>query len=60
MESKPRALAQATALQGWLLPDEFEVLRRQQVRLGNAECREYIQMLRLMEVFGEEEVAVTI
>lgn len=61
LETKPRALDQAAALKGWLLPKEFERLRRLlEARLGNAGRREYIQVLRLMEDFGEEEVAVAV
>lgn len=61
LESKPRALDQAAALKNWLLPDEFERLRSLlEARLGNAGRREYIQVLRLMEDFGEEEVAVAV
>ena len=61
LETKPRALNQIAALQGWSLPDEFDILRRRmEARLGNAGRREYIQVLRLMEDFSEEEVAVAI
>lgn len=61
LESKPNALGQAAALKDWALPDEFESLRcRLEARLGNAGRREYIQVLRLMEDFGEEEVAVAV
>lgn len=61
LESKPRALDQAAALKDWQLPDEFERLRqRLEARLGNAGRREYIQVLRLLEDFGEEEVAVAV
>lgn len=61
LEKKPNALAQAAPLQHWSLPHEFDRLRRLlEARLGRAGRKEYIQVLRLMETFGEEEVAVAI
>jgi hypothetical protein len=50
LERKPEALDQARPLQGWTLPECFELLRR---RLGAADegagTREYIRVLRLLE-----------
>jgi transposase len=61
LERKPRALDQAAPLQNWDLPDEFEELRRLlEARMGNRGRKEYIQVLRLMETFDQEEVAVAI
>ncbi|WP_424203731.1 hypothetical protein [Acinetobacter venetianus] len=52
---------QAAALRDWSLPDEFEILRlRMEARLSNSGRREYIQVLRLMQDFGEEEVALAV
>lgn len=61
LEKKPNALAQAAPLQHWSLPHEFDHLRRLlEARLGRSGRKEYIQVLRLLETFGEEEVAVGI
>lgn len=61
LEQKPNALEQAAPLQGWSLPDEFDRLRRLlEARMDKRGRKEYIQILRLMEVFGEEEVAVAV
>jgi transposase len=58
IEQKPGALDQARPLQGWLLPEQFEHLRRLlEARMGNRGKREFIQVLRLMEVFDKELVA---
>jgi hypothetical protein len=58
IEKKPGALDQAAPLQGWELPDQFEHLRRLlERRSGNKGKREFIQVLRLMEVFDQELVA---
>jgi hypothetical protein len=51
-------LDQARPLQGWPLPEQFEHLRRLlEARMGNRGKREFIQVLRLMEVFDKELVA---
>ncbi len=61
LERKPRALDQAAPLLNWDLPDEFEELRRLlEVRMDKRGRKEYIQVLRLMETFGQEEVAVAV
>ena len=61
LERKPHALDQAAPLQSWELPEEFEQLRRlMEARLGKKGRKEYIQVLRLMESFGDVEVAVAV
>ena len=61
LERKPGALDQAAPLQGWDLPDEFAVLRRLlENRMGVRGRREFIQVLRLMEIFAIEDVAAAI
>ena len=61
LERKPNALDQAAPLQTWELPEEFERLRRLlEARLGKKGRKEYIQVLRLMETFGDIEVAVSV
>ena len=50
IETKPNALDQAAALQGWELPDVFQHLRHLlEARMGNRGKREFIQVLRLLE-----------
>jgi transposase len=58
IEQKPGALDQARPLQGWALPEQFHHLRRLlEARMGNHGKREFIQVLRLMEVFEQDLVA---
>jgi hypothetical protein len=58
IESKPNALDQAAALQGWNLPEAFQHFRHLlEARMGNRGKREFIQVLRLME--GVEKEIVT-
>ena len=58
LEWKPGALDQAAPLQGWELPDEFGTLRRLlESRMGRRGKREYVQVLRLLETFSQQEVA---
>ena len=58
IEQKPGALDQAAPLQGWCLPEQFAHLRRLlEARMGNRGKREFIQVLRLIEVFGQGLVA---
>ena len=58
LERKPGALEQAAPLQGWDLPDEFGTLRRLlESRMGRRGKREYVQVLRLLEPFSQQEVA---
>ena len=58
LEKKTGALDQAAPLQGWALPDEFGALRRLlESRMGRRGKREYVQVLRLLETFSQQEVA---
>src|SRR5690606_7766594 len=57
LERKPRALDQASAIVNWELPEAFTKLReRLEDQKGKAGKREYIRILRLMEIFTLEEV----
>ncbi|MBA3625372.1 MAG: IS21 family transposase [Methylibium sp.] len=57
LERKIGALDQAAPLAGWALPEAFLTLRRLlEGRLGKAGRREWVQVLRLLEVFSAEEV----
>jgi hypothetical protein len=61
LERKINALDQAAPLAGWQLPECFPILRRLlESRMGTAGKREYVQVLRLMEVFSLEEVEAAI
>jgi len=61
LEQKPGALDQAAPLQDWALPEQFDHLRRLlEARMGNRGKREFIQVLRLMEVFDAGIVAVAV
>jgi len=58
IETKPGALDQAAALQGWDLPPVFQHLRHLlEARMGNKGKREFIQILRLMEIASKDVVA---
>ena len=58
LEQKPGALDQAAPLQNWTLPEALQHLRRLlEARMGNRGKREFIQALRLIEVFPETLVA---
>ena len=58
LERKTGALDQAAPLQGWELPEEFGMLRRLlESRMGRRGKREYVQVLRLLETFSQQEVA---
>jgi transposase len=58
IEQKPGALDQAAPLQHWDLPEPFAHLRRlMEARMGRKGKREYIQVLRLMELFARDVVA---
>jgi transposase len=57
LERKTGALDQAAPLAGWALPEPLLALRRLlEARLGKAGRREWVQVLRLLEVFRPEEV----
>jgi hypothetical protein len=61
LERKPRALDQAAPLLNWDLPDEFEELRRlMEARMNKRGRKEYIQVLRLLETFEQQEVTSAI
>ena len=52
LEQKINALDQAAPLAGWDLPEEFATLRRLlEARMGKRGKREFVQVLRLLEVF---------
>src|SRR3954451_9081332 len=58
LEQKPGALDQAAPLQSWNLPEAFQRIRRLlESRMGNRGKKEFIQILRLLEVFEEAIVA---
>lgn len=57
LEQKPGALDQAAPLQGWALPAALADLRRlMEARMGRRGKREFIQVLRLAEIFSENVV----
>jgi transposase len=61
IETKPNALDQAAALQGWALPEVFQHLRHLlEARMGNRGKREFIQVLRLLEAMPQEIVAAAV
>ena len=56
LERKTGALDQVAPLQGWALPEEFGTLRRLlESRMGRRGKREFVQVLRLLETFSQEE-----
>ena len=61
LETKPNALDQAAALQGWDLPEVFQHLRHMlEARMGNRGKREFIQVLRLLEAMPREIVTFAV
>src|SRR5947207_29825 len=57
LEHKVGALDQAAPLVGWDLPEEFATLRcLLEARMGKRGKREFVQILRLLEVFRCEDV----
>ena len=61
IEQKINALDQAAPLAGWPLPEESATLRRLlEARMGKQGKREFVQVLRLMEVFKIEEVTAAV
>ena len=57
LERKIGALDQAAPLAVWQLPEEFATLRRLlEARMGKPGKREFVQVLRLMEVFHPDDV----
>jgi transposase len=61
LERKVGALDQAALLAGWELPEVFPTLRRLlEARMGKQGKREYVQVLRLLEVFEVADVAAAV
>jgi hypothetical protein len=61
LERKVGALDQAAPLAGWELPAEFATLRRLlEARMGKPGKREFVQVLRLLEVFRPDDVAAAV
>ena len=61
LEQKTGALDQAAPLAGWDLPEAFATLRRLlEARMGKQGKREYVQVLRLLEVFETADVAAAV
>ena len=61
LERKANALDQAAPLENWGLPEEFATFRRLlESRMGTRGRREYIQVLRLIEIFALADVAAAI
>jgi transposase len=61
IERKINALDQAAPLVGWDLPEEFAVFRRLlEARMGKRGKREFVQVLRLLEIFRRDEVVAGI
>jgi len=61
LEQKIGALDQAAPLAGWELPEEFATLRRLiEARMAKRGKREFVQILRLLEVFRPEDVLAAI
>ena len=57
IEQKINALDQAAPLAEWHLPEEFDSLRRlMEARMLKMGRREYVQVLRLLETFGFEDL----
>ena len=57
IERKINALDQAAPLAEWELPPEFATLRRvMEARMLKMGRREYVQVLRLLETFGMEDL----
>ena len=61
IERKINALDQAAPLADWKLPEAFMTLRRLlEARMGKKGKREFVQVLRLMEVFRIDDVAAAV
>ena len=57
LEQKIAALDQAAPLIDWELPEDFATLRRLiEARMAKRGKREFVQILRLLEVFRPEDV----
>jgi hypothetical protein len=61
IEQKTNALDQAAPLADWKLPDEFATMRRLlEARMGKKGKREFVQVLRLIEIFKLDDVAAAV
>nr|WP_319567042.1 IS21 family transposase [Cohaesibacter marisflavi] len=61
IERKINALDQAAPLAGWDLPEEFDTLRRlMEARMLKMGRREYVQVLRLLESFGMDDLQAAV
>ena len=61
LEKKINALDQAAPLAEWELPPEFQTLRRlMEARMIKAGRREYVQVLRLLEIFDLDDLHVAV
>ena len=61
LEQKTNSLDQAAPLADWKLPDEFATMRRLlEARVSKKGKREFVQVLRLMEVFKINDVAACV
>lgn len=61
LEHKIGALDQAAPLTGWQLPEEFATVRLLlEARLGKPGKREFVQVLRLLEMFRPGDVAAAV
>jgi transposase len=60
LERKHRAVAEATALQGWKLPVAFRQLREALRQTTRRPDQEWVRVLRLMETHGEVEVEAAV
>jgi len=61
IERKVGALDQAAPLAGWELPEQFDTLRRLlESRMDKRGKREYVQVLRLMETFNQDDVQAAV
>ena len=57
IEQKTNALDQAAPLADWELPEAFLILRRlMEARMGKKGKREFVQVLRLLEIFQIADV----
>ena len=60
LERKHRAVGEATALQGWELPEAFGELRRQLHQCTRKPDREWVKVLRLLEEHEQPEVEAAV
>lgn len=52
IERKINAFDRAATLAGWVLPEEFQTLRRlMEARMLKMGCRQFVQVLRLLKTF---------